>query len=605
MTAKLHRLLLPTLIAVIFFLISTFSVAPLVLAGRVPPRVYLGNKNLSGISQSDISPILIDYEKDLLAQTINLQLRNKKVSFKISELGVSLNRDKTKDSIKAAQFWNIVFDEPSVRPELNFNDRQIQNAFTDQFKDTIDLPQNASLKLNTTGTFYLIPSQTGETVDLTDFKQKLSHQIFAQEYSVPIYLRTVSSSPNVLDNEVEAAKNFAQQLLKEGIIFSYKDKEFVMKPYTVKRLLTFVEQVDPQDHSNHILGVKLEPEGLSSYLKNTIVPEIDQPAQNARFALDDSDPDNIRVTQFELPQTGQKLNLSKTTSNLAANLAKSKNYAALNVEVTEPEINEMNDIEQLGLTSLLSVGESDFQGSPKNRIHNISIGANRYHGLLIPPDVEFSFNEHLGPVNASQGFLPELVIKKNVTTPEYGGGLCQVSTTMFRAALNAGLEITQRRNHAYAVRYYGKPGLDATIYPPYTDLRFVNNTPGYILVQTDIEDTKLTFELWGTHDGRQIEIDGPHNYNRQPDGSVSAVVNQKVTLADQVIVEDSFYSRYKSPKLFPKVLAADDPSSTPPYPSPTAIPSPSPQTPDPKPSPSSSVTPSTTPLNSPKTSNNS
>jgi vancomycin resistance protein YoaR len=79
-------------------------------------------------------------------------------------------------------------------------------------------------------------------------------------------------------------------------------------------------------------------------------------------------------------------------------------------------------------------------------------------GVIIKPGEEFSFNHYLGPVKAEQGFLPELVIKRTGTVPELGGGLCQVSSTTFRAAMNAGLPITQRKNHAYAVQYYSPQG---------------------------------------------------------------------------------------------------------------------------------------------------
>ena len=236
------------------------------------------------------------------------------------------------------------------------------------------------------------------------------------------------------------------------------------------------------------------------------------------------------------------------------------------------------------------VGESDCVGSPKNRKINIAVGAKRYNGLLISPGSEFSFNQYLGPINKAAGFLPELVIKNNVTTPEYGGGLCQVSTTAFRAALNAGLEITDRRNHAYAVSYYGTPGLDATIYPPSTDLKFKNNTPSYILIQTRIEGTKLFFEFWGTDDGREVAVDEPVVYGKQANGAVKAYVKQKVTMGDETLVDDTFYSRYKSPKLFPKVLAANGEA---PVASPTIKPSPAPSV-------VASPSPSVKPVNSPK-----
>ncbi len=349
--------------------------------------------------------------------------------------------------------------------------------------------------------------------------------------------------------------------MREGFELVFQDQIVTIKPYTAQRLIKFVEQVDPTNPRNRILGVAFDAEGFAQYIATTVAPEINAEPSDARFELVDG-----RVTQFALPQQGRRLDAQRTATMVAAALARGGSRAELAVEVTEPNISSVSDIEKLGITSLLARGESDFAGSPKNRIHNIKVGSSRYHGVLIPLGEEFAFLKFLGPVDGAHGFLPELVIKHNVTTPEFGGGLCQVSTTTFRAAVNSGLKILQRRNHSYAVRYYGTPGFDATIYPPYTDLRFLNDTPGYILIQTRIDATKLISEFWGTPDGRQVEIDGPHPYDRQPDGAVKAVLKQQVIKDGQAVHEDTFYSNYKSPKLFPKVLAANGelpPSPTP------------------------------------------
>src|SRR4029077_4231542 len=121
-----------------------------------------------------------------------------------------------------------------------------------------------------------------------------------------------------------------------------------------------------------------------------------------------------------------------------------------------------------------------------NRIHNITVGAAKFNGLIIKPGEEFSLKHSLVDVDDKHGFLPELVIKPEGVTPEFGGGLCQVSSTSFRAAMNAGFPITARRNHSFAVRYYAPQGTDATIYPGSSDLRFVNNLSSHALIETRI-----------------------------------------------------------------------------------------------------------------------
>ncbi|MBU4512181.1 VanW family protein, partial [Patescibacteria group bacterium] len=148
-------------------------------------------------------------------------------------------------------------------------------------------------------------------------------------------------------------------------------------------------------------------------------------------------------------------------------------------------------------------------GSPTNRRHNIGVGANKLNGLLIAPDEEFSLVQTLGEVNAATGYLPELVIKGNKTIPEYGGGLCQIGTTMFRVALYAGLPITERRPHSYRVSYYEPAGMDATIYIPRPDVKFINDTRNYLVLTTEIQDNILRFKLYGTNDNRKTEIENP------------------------------------------------------------------------------------------------
>ncbi len=182
------------------------------------------------------------------------------------------------------------------------------------------------------------------------------------------------------------------------------------------------------------------------------------------------------------------------------------------VEEVFPEVTTEN-INDMGIKELIGVGESNFSGSPANRRHNIRVGSNKLHGLLIKPDEEFSLTKTLGHINAAAGYLPELVIKGNRTIPEYGGGLCQVGTTMFRVAINTGLPVTERKPHSYRVSYYEPAGFDATIYDPSPDVKFINDTGHYILIQTFINGNILRYEFWGTDDGREVEVTQPKIFN--------------------------------------------------------------------------------------------
>jgi vancomycin resistance protein YoaR len=250
---------------------------------------------------------------------------------------------------------------------------------------------------------------------------------------------------------------------------------------------------------------------------------------------------------------GHKINIDNSYNeiiNVLRNEGKDY-YIPLATDTIAPELSKDN-IDELGIKEKIGTGESDFSGSTKNRKYNIEVATSRFHGLIIKPGEEFSFVKNLGEVDGDHGYKKELVIKKNTTVPEFGGGICQVSTTTFRAALNTGLEITERHNHAYPVSYYNPPGLDATIYIPSPDLKFINDTENNILIQTRIEGTKLFFDFYGTSDGRQVELEGPTITERTPDGKIRTVLYQKIKDENgNKLREDIFKSFYDNHDNYP------------------------------------------------------
>ena len=269
---------------------------------------------------------------------------------------------------------------------------------------------------------------------------------------------------------------------------------------------------------------------------------------DAKFQMTDG-----RIQAFSLSSDGLALDEIKSFQVILDYL-QSKSVALeidLPYQNIKPEVGT-DSIQNMGITSLVGEGHSDFKGSPKNRVSNINVGASRFNGVLIKPGEEFSFVKTLGPVDAEHGYLPELVIKQNATEPEFGGGMCQVSTTAFRAAIYSGLKITARQNHAYPVSYYNPQGMDSTVYIPRPDLKFINNTPGYILIQTKIVGTQLFFDFYGTDDGRKTNVIGPTITERGTDGSLKATFTQQVFNKDNAMfINDVFNSKYNSPNNYP------------------------------------------------------
>lgn len=182
---------------------------------------------------------------------------------------------------------------------------------------------------------------------------------------------------------------------------------------------------------------------------------------------------------------------------------------------------QTTDSNKFGIKELIGFGSSKFVGSIPNRLYNIQLAASRINGILVPPGDTFSFNSALGDVSKFTGYKEAFVISGGKTILGDGGGVCQVSTTLFRAILNSGMPITQRHAHSYRVGYYeqdSSPGFDATVFSPSVDLKFKNDTPNYILIQayTDSLNKTLTFSLYGTSDNRETVVGKPVITNQTP-----------------------------------------------------------------------------------------
>jgi vancomycin resistance protein YoaR len=225
-----------------------------------------------------------------------------------------------------------------------------------------------------------------------------------------------------------------------------------------------------------------------------------------RFAIVDG-----RVSDWQRGQNGYQIDLPATSAQIVQKFMAGENKISL---ITKTIINDSTiEANNLNIKEIIGTGQSIFTGSTANRRHNIAVGATALQGLLIKPGEEFSLIKALGEISDKTGYRQELVIKDNKTTPEYGGGLCQIGTTVFRAALATGLPITMRQNHSYRVSYYEPAGTDATIYDPLPDLRFINDTGNYILIQSRIVKNTLYFDFWGASDGRVATTTYPVIYN--------------------------------------------------------------------------------------------
>ena len=244
---------------------------------------------------------------------------------------------------------------------------------------------------------------------------------------------------------------------------------------------------------------------------------------NAKFQFESG-----KVVTFEKEENGLHIEINKALVELDSIMKKriiNQSFAIIVVAKTilKPAIT-LAQTNTFGIEELIGEGVSDYSHSIPQRIHNLLLGTSRFNGVLIPKGATFSFNDTVGDISSTTGYQPAYIIKEGKTVLGDGGGICQVSTTLFRTVLNTGLPIVEYHSHAYRVGYYendAKPGLDATVYGPTVDFKFVNNTPASILIQTsaDEENNKLYFKFYGKKDNRSVQLSTPFlsDYSPPPD----------------------------------------------------------------------------------------
>jgi vancomycin resistance protein YoaR len=288
---------------------------------------------------------------------------------------------------------------------------------------------------------------------------------------------------------------------------------------------------------------------------------------------------NNKVTAFRLSENGRTLDsqvLSDKILSYAVSVLNSKTPQtisfAIPIKIIEPNITN-DKVNKLGIKELIGSGNSLFFHSIPGRIFNVNLAASRLNGILVAPGETFSFDQALGDISAFSGYQQAYIIQNGRTVLGDGGGVCQVSTTLFRAILNAGLPIVERHAHAYRVGYYEEdspPGIDATVYSPTVDLKFKNDTGNYILIQSqvDLDNLSLNFSLYGTKDGREVSMTTPVVTNQTPPppdlyqddptlpvGTIkqtdfaawgaNVYFTRTVTKNGQVIISDKFVSNFQ------------------------------------------------------------
>jgi vancomycin resistance protein YoaR len=463
---------------------------------------------------------------------------------------------------------------PKNFPLVLVNDQTRAQQFVMEISNQVHKPvQEASIQLNGTDVS-AVPGQIGREVDIPSTLAAIQEQLLHQQDAIiPVVI--IETQPKIMDLSSQA--DAVRKIIAEPLIITMPSGSASdLGPWAIGRedlakMLVF-SQVD-QDGQPQI-AIQINQDLLGAFLQN-LTPVITQAALNARFIFND---ETGQLDVLEHSQIGREVDFVKSLADATQTILKGEHAMNLTVNEVIPKATDTTLGKDLGITELVHQETSYFYGSNASRVNNIKTAAGRFHGLLVAPGAILSMSDVIGDISLDSGFSEALIIFGNETIKGVGGGVCQVSTTLFRAAFFTGYPILERYAHAYRVGYYEQTaygsndpnlaGLDATVFVPVVDMKFRNDTPYWLLMETWIKDYSLTWKFYSTADGRSVEWDttGPENIVKAPkmkyvenqdlaEGKMKQVdwsaegaditVQRTVNKDGQVYFTDSFYTHYQ------------------------------------------------------------
>ena len=530
-------------------------------SGKVIPRILVSGMEVSGINEVDLKRALEERFKEKPNEVV-LEYNGDEL-MKITDLQINYDFDWTaKQAMGVGRNGNLLtqikervvyFIEPlNIEPAISYDGDELAGLISLVDEQVKQEYKPATIGLNKEGRPEFVVGVNGVWVNEEELEKLLVRALKIpgkQTVGVPVR-KDVAKYDN---KRVSEALELAEKWLDKEMTLVYEDFEMGLSTKEIMSLLGVADSLVNQTAADE----------LSLLLSD----KINRAPQNAVFMFEDGG-----VVEFQADLKGVKLDKEAFVSLIETALWEQNREIVLPVKLIEPEI-KASEINDLGIEELLGRGESKFGHSIPSRVFNVSLASKRINYALIPPGEEFSFNKEVGEISAMTGYQSAYVIKDGRTVLGDGGGTCQVSTTVFRAAMKAGLPIVQRKAHSYRVNYYEQdsgPGIDATVYAPTADLIFLNDTPGYILVQTTVDTKSLTMhiDIFGTSDGRTSSISEPKVWGQSPppealyedDPTLPAGVVKQIDWAawgaktsfeyvvereGEIIYEKTFYSNFK------------------------------------------------------------
>ncbi|MFA6042810.1 MAG: VanW family protein [Patescibacteria group bacterium] len=510
-------------LGLLVLLVAVLVAVPKLYAKTIVPGVWIGNMPVGGKTVAEATELLnvrmdVLYDKGVKVtidgKTTNLATQQAITASDVAPPLVDVNVEASVDGAFAygrnfgvvrstLQAWRAMLFRKHVDPAMEADPTYIADALHKQYGAKDNPAQDAHLQY-VGGTFQTKPEQAGKALQYEPAAIEVV-RVWKALAEPAVTLVEGEDVAKVKVADVEKFFDDAQEIVDRApVTLQVPDGEAVtLNAAAVAGGLDVIPGTKRGSFTLAFTEAKLQK------TLDSIRAKTDVEAQDARFQISGG-----KVTEFAAGKIGKQLDDAATVAALNTQvIGKDASVAVAVVTTVQPQ-SAADSAAELGITELVATGKTNFAGSPTNRRKNIANAVRLLNGLLIQSGEEFSLVKALSPIELSNGYFPELVIKGNRTIPEVGGGLCQVGTTMFRLILNSGLPVLERRNHSYRVSYYEPPvGMDATIYDPSPDFRFTNDYATALLLQTRVVKDDLIFDFYGTKDGRVAHSSTPKLFN--------------------------------------------------------------------------------------------
>ena len=553
-------------IFVLYGLLIIAVVFNLIYAKKIIPGVRIAGINVGGMTFESAKKVLEENEKNI-SEELKLKFEDKEFPLKRNDIGLTYDwEDSVVRCFDVGRSGNFFIDtkDKIVTPFKGLSIPASYDYDDDSFgiklsviRREINLePQNSKFYLED-GKLSISPSSNGRKLLEEDFHKDINLSFGSLDFSDKI-MPVQIIEPEIIEKDVELFREIIEEIISEDLVINFEEKKWTLDSEKILNLIGF-EKNEKEKRVKMILD-----KSAFRDLANGLAAEVNESPKGEVVSTDGN-----KVLEFRITKEGKELDEEKFKEDLKSAIFDDRK----NVSLVLKNVDDSSDKEKYGILSLIGEGTSHFAGSTAERIHNIILAAGNISGSLVPPGAVYSMNKSVGPIDYQHGFKSAFIIKGGRTVLGEGGGVCQTSTTLFRAILNSGLPIVSRYPHAYRVGYYEQDmpvGFDAAIFQPSWDFKFKNDTNAYVLIQahSNLSENSLTFKIYGTPDGRSVEISEPVVTDQSPpppplyedDPSLPKGVVRQVDYAawgatatftrtvrkeDTILFTDTFTSRYQ------------------------------------------------------------